>query len=66
MVPPIRNDTNGMGLISMGDRDVKRIQVLAEVRAGKRTVVSAAAVLDLGCGRDSASCRDTRQAALVR
>jgi transposase len=37
-----------MGLISMSERDVKRIQVLAEVRAGKRTVVSAAAVLDLG------------------
>jgi hypothetical protein len=36
MVPPIRNDTNGMGLISMSERDVKRIQVLAEVRAGKR------------------------------
>ncbi|MCU1250307.1 MAG: Integrase catalytic region, partial [Edaphobacter sp.] len=48
MVPPIRNDTNGMGLISMGERDVKRIQVLAEVRAGKRSVVSAAALLDLG------------------
>ena len=32
----------------MSERDVKRIQVLAEVRAGKRTVVSAAAVLDLG------------------
>jgi transposase len=37
-----------MGLISMSERDVERIQVLAEVRAGKRTVVSAAAVLDLG------------------
>jgi Helix-turn-helix domain len=32
----------------MSERDVKRLQVLAEVRAGKRTVVSAAAVLDLG------------------
>lgn len=32
----------------MSERDVERIQVLAEVRAGKRTVVSAAAVLDLG------------------
>jgi Winged helix-turn helix len=32
----------------MSERDVKRIQVLAEVRAGKRTVVSAAAVLDMG------------------
>jgi hypothetical protein len=50
----------------MSERDVKRIQVLAEVRAGKRTVVSAAAVLDLGCVRHSASCRDMRQAALVR
>jgi hypothetical protein len=48
MVSPVRNDTNGMGLISMSERDVKRLQVLAEVRAGKRTVVSAAAVLDLG------------------
>jgi hypothetical protein len=48
MVPPIRNDTNGMGLISMSERDVKRIQVLAEVRASKRTVVSAAAILELG------------------
>jgi transposase len=37
-----------MGLISMSERDLKRIQVLAEVRAGQRTVVSAAAVLDLG------------------
>jgi len=32
----------------MSERDVKRLQVLAEVRAGKRTVVSAAVVLDLG------------------
>jgi hypothetical protein len=48
MVLPDRNDTNGMGLISMSERDLKRIQVLAEVRAGQRTVVSAAAVLDLG------------------
>ncbi|MBB5331731.1 hypothetical protein HDF14_005380 [Edaphobacter lichenicola] len=48
MVPPIRNDTNGMGLISMSERDVKRLQMLAEVRAGKRTAVSAASVLDLG------------------
>ena len=32
----------------MSERDLKRIQVLAEVRAGQRTVVSAAAVLDLG------------------
>jgi transposase len=37
-----------MGLVSMSERDVKRLQVLAEVRAGKRTVISAAAVLDLG------------------
>ena len=48
MVLPIRNDTNRMGLISMSERDVKRIQVLAEVRSGQRTVVSAAAVLELG------------------
>ena len=32
----------------MSERDVKRIQVLAEVRSGQRTVVSAAAVLELG------------------
>jgi hypothetical protein len=37
-----------MGLISMSERDVKQLQMLAEVRAGKRTVVSAASVLDLG------------------
>ena len=48
MVLPVRNDTNRMGLISMSERDVKRIQVLAEVRSGQRTVVSAAAVLELG------------------
>ena len=45
MVLPVRNDTNRMGLISMSERDVKRIQVLAEVRSGQRTVVSAAAVV---------------------
>ena len=32
----------------MSERDLKRIQVLTEVLAGRRTVVSAAAVLALG------------------
>src|ERR1700722_16342451 len=48
MVPPIRSDTNGMGLVTMSERDLKRIQVLTDVLAGRRTVVSAAAVLALG------------------
>ena len=43
-----RSDTNGMGLVTMSERDLKRIQVLTEVLAGRRTVVSAAAVLALG------------------
>jgi hypothetical protein len=47
MVPPIRSDTNGMGLVTMSERDLKRIQVLTEVLAGRRTVVLAAAVLVL-------------------
>jgi LmbE family N-acetylglucosaminyl deacetylase len=37
-----------MGLVTMSERDLKRIQVLTEVLAGRRTVVSAAAVLALG------------------
>jgi hypothetical protein len=37
-----------MGWISMSERDLKRIEVLAEVLAGRRTVVSAARVLALG------------------
>jgi hypothetical protein len=37
-----------MGWISMSERDLKRIQVLTEVLARRRTVVSAAAVLALG------------------
>jgi hypothetical protein len=37
MVPPIRNDTNGMGLISMSERDLTRIEVLTEVLWGRRT-----------------------------
>jgi hypothetical protein len=32
----------------MSERDLKRIQVLTDVLAGRRTVVSAAAVLALG------------------
>ena len=37
-----------MGLVTMSERDLKRIQVLTGVLAGRRTVVSAAAVLALG------------------
>src|SRR6266851_2784620 len=37
-----------MGWISMSERDLKRIEVLTEVLARRRTVVSAAAVLALG------------------
>ncbi|MHB1796613.1 MAG: hypothetical protein ACYCPO_16825 [Acidobacteriaceae bacterium] len=37
-----------MGLVTMSERDLKRIQVLTEVLAGQRTVTSAAAVLSLG------------------
>src|SRR5712672_1312237 len=37
-----------MGLVTMSERDLKRIEVLTEVLAGRRTVVSAAAVLALG------------------
>jgi hypothetical protein len=37
-----------MGLVTMSERDLKRIQVLTDVLAGRRTVVSAAAVLALG------------------
>jgi hypothetical protein len=44
MVPPIRNDTNWMGLVTMSGHDLKRIEVLPEVLAGRRTVVSAAGV----------------------
>jgi hypothetical protein len=36
-----------MGLISMSERDVKRPQVLAAVRAGKQTVMSVPAVLEM-------------------
>jgi len=48
IVPPIRNDTNWMGLVRMSERDLKRIQVLMEVLAGRRTAIIAAAVLALG------------------
>jgi transposase len=34
-----------MGWISMSERDLKRIEVLSEVLAGRRTVAAAAAVL---------------------
>jgi hypothetical protein len=37
-----------MGLLTMSERDLKRIEVLTEVLAGRRTVVSAAGVLGLG------------------
>jgi hypothetical protein len=34
-----------MGWISMSERDLKRVEVLSEVLAGRRTVAAAAAVL---------------------
>jgi transposase len=34
-----------MGWISMSERDLKRIEVLSQVRAGRRTVIAAAALL---------------------
>jgi len=34
-----------MGWISMSERDLRRIEVLSEVRTGRRTVAAAAAVL---------------------
>jgi transposase len=34
-----------MGLVTMSERDLQRIEVLTEVRAGRRTVAAAAAVL---------------------
>jgi transposase len=34
-----------MGWISMSERDLKRIEVLSDVRTGRRTVAAAAAVL---------------------
>jgi hypothetical protein len=37
-----------LDLVTMSERDLKRIEVLAEVLAGGRTVVSAAGVLALG------------------
>jgi Helix-turn-helix domain len=45
MVPPIRNDTEWMGLVTMSERDLKRMEVLSEVLVGRRTVVAAASVL---------------------
>ena len=36
-----------MAWISMSERDLKRIEVLSDVRAGRRTVAAAAAVLAL-------------------
>ena len=36
-----------MGWISMSERDLKRIEVLSEVRTGRRTVTEAAAVLEV-------------------
>jgi len=48
IVPPIRNDTNGMGLLTMSERDLKQVEVLTNVLADRRTVESAAAVLELG------------------
>jgi hypothetical protein len=37
-----------MGLLTMSERDLKRVEVLTDVLAGRRTVESAAAVLNLG------------------
>ena len=37
-----------MGWVTMSERDLQRIEVLTEVLAGRRTVASAAVVLDLG------------------
>ena len=37
-----------MGWVMMSERDLQRIEVLTEVLAGRRTVASAAVVLDLG------------------
>jgi len=37
-----------MGLLTMSERDLKRVEVLTDVLAGRRTVESAAAVLRLG------------------
>ena len=54
MVLPIRNDTNGMGLISMSGRELRRIEVLSEVLAKRRPEISAAAILGL-------STRQTRR-----
>jgi hypothetical protein len=36
-----------MGLLTMSERDLKRVEVLTDVLAGRRTVESAAAVLDM-------------------
>jgi hypothetical protein len=37
-----------MGLLTMSERDLERIEVLTEVLAGRRTAVSATAVLAIG------------------
>jgi hypothetical protein len=47
MVPPIRSDTNGMGLVKMSGRELQRIDVLSEVLARQRSEISAAAILGL-------------------
>src|SRR5258707_961418 len=54
MVPPIRSDTNGMGLVTMSGRELQRIEVLSEVLARRRSQISAAAILGL-------STRQTRR-----
>ncbi len=36
-----------VGLVMMSERDLQRIEVLTEVLAGRRTVASAATVLDV-------------------
>jgi hypothetical protein len=47
MVPPVRSDTNGMGLVTMSERDLKRIEVLSDVRTRRRTVA---------CGSSRTGC----------
>jgi hypothetical protein len=50
----------------MSERDLKRIEVLTEVLAGRRTVVSAAGVLGLGVRQPFDCWRDIRKVAAER
>jgi hypothetical protein len=56
-------ETDNYGLGLMSEWDLKRIQVLTEVLAGRRTVVSAAAVLALGVRQTFRLLANTRKAA---